>query len=64
MRIGLSFDLKTTVAERHAVEDALEEYDSPETVNIISSALQSAGHEVVRLGGGAQFLDNIRRDAG
>jgi D-alanine-D-alanine ligase len=60
MRIGLSFDLKTAVAERHAVEDALEEYDSPETVAIISVALESAGHQVVRLGGGAQFLDNIR----
>ena len=62
MRIGLSFDLKTTVTERYAVEDAFEEYDSPETVNIISSALQSAGHEVIRLGGGAQFLDNIRNE--
>ena len=63
MRVGLSFDLKTAVAERHTVEDAFEEYDSPETVNIISAALQSAGHEVVKLGGGAQFLDNIRREA-
>ncbi|HTY82399.1 MAG TPA: ATP-grasp domain-containing protein [Dehalococcoidales bacterium] len=63
MRVGLSFDLKTAVAERHTVEDAFEEYDSPETVNIISAALQSAGHEIVKLGGGAQFLDNIRREA-
>jgi D-alanine-D-alanine ligase len=60
MRIGLSFDLKAAVTERHAVEDALEEYDSPETVAIISAALESAGHQVVRLGGGLQFLDNIR----
>jgi D-alanine-D-alanine ligase len=60
MRIGLSFDLKTAVTERHAVEDACEEYDSPETVAIITAALESAGHQVVRLGGGAQFLDNIR----
>jgi D-alanine-D-alanine ligase len=60
MRIGLAFDLKTAVNRSHAVEDALEEYDSPETVAIISSALESAGHQVVRLGGGGQFLDNIR----
>jgi D-alanine-D-alanine ligase len=60
MRIGLSFDLKAAVTERHAVEDALEEYDSPETVAIISAALESVGHQVIRLGGGAQFLDNIR----
>jgi D-alanine-D-alanine ligase len=62
MRIGLSFDLKTAVTGRHNVEDAFEEYDSPETVAIITAALESAGHQVVRLGGGAQFLDNIRSE--
>jgi D-alanine-D-alanine ligase len=62
MRIGLSFDLKTAATEHPAVEDAFEEYDSPETVEIISSALESAGHDVVRLGGGSQFLDNIRSE--
>jgi D-alanine-D-alanine ligase len=62
MRIGLSFDLKTAVTGRQNVEDAFEEYDSPETVAIITAALESAGHQVVRLGGGAQFLDNIRSE--
>lgn len=63
MRIGLSFDLKTAVAGRPlAVEDALEEYDSPETVELISAALMSKGHTVVRLGGGVSFMDNIRRE--
>jgi D-alanine-D-alanine ligase len=62
MRIGLSFDLKTALTGYHTVEDAQEEYDSPETVAIISAALESGGHEVVRLGGGEQFLDNIRRE--
>ncbi len=62
MRIGLSFDLKTAVTEHHSVEDALEEYDSPETVNVISGALEKKGHRVVTLGGGAQFIDNIRRE--
>ncbi len=62
MRIGLSYDLKTAVTERHTVEDALEEYDSPETVEIISNALEKKGHRIVKLGGGVQFLDNIRRE--
>jgi D-alanine-D-alanine ligase len=63
VRIGLSFDLKTAVAGRPlAVEDALEEYDSPETVELISAALMSKGHTVVRLGGGVSFMDNIRRE--
>src|SRR4030042_1534071 len=62
MRLGLAYDLKTTVTKRHNVDDALEEYDSPETVEIISSALKKKGHSVVRLGGGVEFLDNIRRE--
>jgi D-alanine-D-alanine ligase len=59
MRIGLSFDLKTAVTGHPGVADAFEEYDSPETVAIIAAALASAGHHVVNLGGGAQFLDSI-----
>jgi D-alanine-D-alanine ligase len=62
MRIGLSYDLKTAVTEQHNVDDALEEYDSPETVEVITSALEKKGHRVVKLGGGAQFIDSIRRD--
>jgi len=62
MRIGFSFDLKTAVACRHAADDALEEYDSPATVALITAALEARGHEVVSLGGGEQFLDSIRRE--
>jgi D-alanine-D-alanine ligase len=62
LRIGLSYDLKEAVEANLAVADALEEYDSPETVEMIAAALLSMGHEVVRLGGGTYFLDNIRRE--
>ncbi len=62
MIVGLSYDLKTAVDGRYTVDDALEEYDSPETVEIITAALESRGHGVVRLGGGEQFLDNVRRE--
>jgi D-alanine-D-alanine ligase len=62
MRIGLSYDLKEAVAGHPTVEDALEEYDSPETVEMIAAALASQGHTIIRLGGGADFLDNIRRE--
>jgi D-alanine-D-alanine ligase len=61
MRIGLAYDLKSAVPlDEAAPEDALEEYDSSETVDIISAALAAAGHTVVMLGGGEEFLDNIR----
>jgi D-alanine-D-alanine ligase len=62
MRIGLSYDLKTAVIKNHNVDDALEEYDSPETVEIIAGALEKMGHHTIRLGGGALFIDNIRRE--
>jgi len=60
MRIGLSYDLKSTVPlDEASPEDALEEYDSRETVEIIAAALEAAGHSVVMLGGGREFLENI-----
>jgi D-alanine-D-alanine ligase len=64
MRIGLAYDLKSTVPldEAAAPEDALEEYDSRETVETIAAALSAAGHSVVLLGGGEEFLDNVRRE--
>ena len=65
MRIGLSFDLKTSSKEgieHQTTDDAFEEYDSPETIEIISGAIEKKGHRTVRLGGGVQFLDGIRRE--
>jgi len=63
MRIGLSYDLKQEVGlEQASPEDALEEYDSPKTIELIGAALEAGGHSVVRLGGGREFLNNILRE--
>jgi len=65
MRIGLSYDLKVLPkegSEHHTADDAFEEYDSPETIEIISGAIEKKGHRIVRLGGGVQFLDSVRRE--
>jgi D-alanine-D-alanine ligase len=63
MRIGLAYDLKSAVPlDEAGPEDALEEYDSRETVEAIAAALEAAGHSVVMLGGGGEFLDNMRRE--
>ena len=60
MRIGLAYDLKAAVlSESSEPEDALEEYDSPETVEAIAAALKAEGHSVVRLGSGREFVSNI-----
>lgn len=63
MQIGLSYDLKEVMpVGQDSPEDALEEYDSLGTVELISEALEAGGHSVVRLGGGSTFLVNVRRE--
>jgi D-alanine-D-alanine ligase len=63
MRIGLAYDLKEAInLEINSPQDALEEYDSAETVELIGTALESAGHSLVKLGGGVEFLINILRE--
>lgn len=64
MRIGLSYDLKESISSGrdNLPEDAFEEYDYPATINYISSAVESGGHSVIRLGGGRQFIENILRE--
>lgn len=63
MRIGLSYDLKEGLPVRQAgCDDALEEYDSAETVELIAASLEAGGHTVVMLGGGREFLENVLRE--
>jgi D-alanine-D-alanine ligase len=63
MRIGLSYDLKETIAPQQAgCDDAFEEYDSSETVELIAAALEAEGHTVTMLGGGRDFLGKILHD--
>ncbi len=62
MRIGLAYDLKSGVAANSGVEDALEEYDSPETLDIIETTFRHRGDAVCRLGGGDEFLAAIQRE--
>ena len=59
MRIGLSYDLKETIAQQASCDDAFEEYDSSETVQLIAAALEAEGHTVTMLGGGRDFLGKI-----
>lgn len=57
MLIGIAYDLKSDFqAADSAPDDALEEYDSPATVDGIERALRARGHAVTRLGGGRRFL--------
>lgn len=61
MIIGLAYDLKEEVALGSGQpDDALEEYDSRETVQGLAKVMESLGHSVVLLGGGRKFLANIQ----
>jgi D-alanine-D-alanine ligase len=63
MRIGLSYDLKETIVPQQAsCDDAFEEYDSSETVELTAAALEAQGHTVTMLGGGREFLGKILHD--
>lgn len=63
MRVGLSYDLKATVPlSPDLPEDALEEYDSPETVTALATAIESLHHSTVKLGGGREFINNTLRE--
>jgi len=60
MHIGISYDLKNSVdIQMGSPDDALEEYDTSDTVDLIVDAIRSIGHSVTRLGGGREFLENI-----
>ncbi|MDH4270049.1 MAG: D-alanine--D-alanine ligase [Dehalococcoidia bacterium] len=63
MRIGLSYDLKETIALQQATcDDICEEYDSSETVELIATSLEAEGHTVTMLGGGREFLGRILQE--
>ncbi|HVS32468.1 MAG TPA: D-alanine--D-alanine ligase [Thermoanaerobaculia bacterium] len=57
MRIGLCFNLKPPDASG----DQYEEFDSEETICALENALRANGHDVVRLGWGAEMLDSLRQ---
>ncbi len=62
MKIGLAYDLKTSVVARPgAAEDESEEYDPPDTIDALASEIERLGHQVARLGGGAAFLEAVNR---
>jgi D-alanine-D-alanine ligase len=50
MRIGLTYDLRDDYRDRNLSEEALAEFDSPETIAAIEGALRELGYETDRIG--------------
>jgi len=61
VKIGLTYNLRSADSASPAgwPEDAEEEFDSPETIEILVAALESLGHEVERLGDGLPLLRRL-----
>lgn len=50
MLIGLAYDLRDDYRDLGLPEEALAEFDSPETIDGLEGALRALGHETVRIG--------------
>lgn len=60
MVVGLTYDLKTAYVPREGdPADANAEFDSPGTIEVITGAIRSAGHEVVFIGNVEQLLTRL-----
>src|SRR5205807_1168595 len=63
MRIGITFDLKSSGPSRPGVpDDDQEEFDSPVTIDAIAGVLEEMGHCVARLGNGPALVRALIKD--
>jgi D-alanine-D-alanine ligase len=63
MRIGITFDLKSSgQAAAGLPDDFQEEFDSPATIEAIAGVLRGLGHQVELLGDGREFLEKLLAD--
>lgn len=61
MIIGFTYDLKSDYLAEGFSEEEAAEFDAPETIEGISSALESLGHEVVRIGNVRALLKRLHQ---
>ena len=62
LKVGITYNLKKDFTrQENQPMDLLEEFDSEETVDAIQKALESEGHEVIKLGGDTGLIDRLRQ---
>jgi len=59
MKIGIAFNLRREVPAEKGPTDLYEEFDCEETIQAIAQVFKEMGHEVIELGWGKEFLQNI-----
>ena len=62
MKIGIAFDLVPVDRAADGPDDRYEEFDKPETVSAIAEVIRGAGHDVVLLGDGREFVEKALGD--
>ena len=62
LRVGITYNLRKdfSASEQEPI-DALEEFDSEETIDAIGGVLEEEGCEVIKLGGDIRLLDRLRQ---
>ena len=62
LKVGITYNLRrdfSSLEDRPI--DALEEFDSEETIDAIRDVLETEGHEVIKLGGDTGLIDRLRQ---
>lgn len=63
LRVGITYNLKKDFSPTgNQPIDSFEEFDAEETIDAIQKVLEGDGHEVIRLGGGVQLVDRLRKE--
>lgn len=64
MVIGITFNQRPTgCGPQTCGEDQFAEFDTPETVDLLSKALATLGHKPIQVGDGLRLIDNLRKGA-
>jgi D-alanine-D-alanine ligase len=59
MKIGLTYDLRQDYLAEGYTEEETAEFDRPDTIESIESALQGLGHETDRIGNGKKLIGRL-----
>ncbi len=59
MRIGLTYDLRSEYLQEGYNDEQTAEFDRPDTIDALESALQSLGYEVDRIGRGKTLVNRL-----
>ncbi len=61
MKIGLTYDLRQDYLAEGYSEEETAEFDRPDTIESIESALQDLGYQTDRIGSGKRLIDRLTR---